>query len=62
MTIEHGGLQRAALDAFAGAVAGGVSRTLVSPLDVIKIRFQVGLPCSSSAIHRLALLLLLMVV
>jgi solute carrier family 25 thiamine pyrophosphate transporter 19 len=35
--------QRALVDTLAGAFAGGVSRTMVSPLDVIKIRFQVSL-------------------
>ena len=34
--------QRALVDTLAGAFAGGVSRTMVSPLDVIKIRFQVS--------------------
>ncbi|GLJ46065.1 hypothetical protein SUGI_0970450 [Cryptomeria japonica] len=36
-------LRRAVVDAMAGAIAGGVSRTITSPLDVIKIRFQVQL-------------------
>uniref|UniRef100_A0A0D6R4U7 Mitochondrial thiamine pyrophosphate carrier 1 n=1 Tax=Araucaria cunninghamii TaxID=56994 RepID=A0A0D6R4U7_ARACU len=36
-------LRRALVDAMAGAIAGGVSRTVTSPLDVIKIRFQVQL-------------------
>lgn len=39
---ESGGqLKRALIDASAGAISGGVSRTVTSPLDVIKIRFQV---------------------
>lgn len=38
---EPGQLKRAAIDATAGAIAGGISRTVTSPLDVIKIRFQV---------------------
>jgi Mitochondrial carrier protein len=33
--------QRVMLDAAAGALAGAVSRVIVGPLDVIKIRFQV---------------------
>ncbi|CAI5529243.1 unnamed protein product [Closterium sp. Naga37s-1] len=36
-------LPRPVLDAVAGAVSGGVARLVVSPLDVIKIRFQVQL-------------------
>ena len=35
-------LPRAAVDAMAGAVAGAAARMVVSPLDVIKIRFQVS--------------------
>jgi hypothetical protein len=35
-------MHRAIADAIAGTLAGGVSRTIVSPLDVIKIRFQAG--------------------
>ncbi|CAI5989081.1 unnamed protein product [Closterium sp. NIES-64] len=39
-------LPRPVLDAVAGAVSGGVARLVVSPLDVIKIRFQVPpAPC-----------------
>jgi hypothetical protein len=38
---EPGQLKRALIDATAGAIAGGISRTVTSPLDVIKIRFQV---------------------
>jgi len=34
-------LRRALIDASAGAISGGISRTVTSPLDVIKIRFQV---------------------
>lgn len=46
---QHEGtnMQRAAVDAVAGVVAGGVSRSIVSPLDVIKIRFQVQFPTFS---------------
>ena len=38
---EPGQLKRAFIDATAGAIAGGISRSVTSPLDVIKIRFQV---------------------
>uniref|UniRef100_A0A0A0KFI5 Mitochondrial carrier protein n=1 Tax=Cucumis sativus TaxID=3659 RepID=A0A0A0KFI5_CUCSA len=37
---EPGQLKRAMIDSTAGAIAGCVSRTVTSPLDVIKIRFQ----------------------
>ncbi|KAG6431197.1 hypothetical protein SASPL_109274 [Salvia splendens] len=40
---ESGQLKRALIDASAGAISGGISRTVTSPLDVIKIRFQVQL-------------------
>lgn len=40
---ETGQLKRAFIDASAGAISGGISRTVTSPLDVIKIRFQVQL-------------------
>ncbi|XP_038991657.1 mitochondrial thiamine diphosphate carrier 2-like isoform X2 [Hibiscus syriacus] len=50
---EPGQFKRALLDATAGAIAGGISRTATSPLDVIKIRFQVQLePTSSWALIR----------
>ncbi|KAF3456201.1 hypothetical protein FNV43_RR00851 [Rhamnella rubrinervis] len=50
---EPGQLKRAFIDASAGAIAGGISRTVTSPLDVIKIRFQVQLePTSSWALER----------
>ncbi|KAJ6911846.1 mitochondrial thiamine diphosphate carrier 2-like [Populus alba x Populus x berolinensis] len=42
-TEAPGQLKRALIDATAGAIAGGISRTVTSPLDVIKIRFQVQL-------------------
>ncbi|XP_078164851.1 mitochondrial thiamine diphosphate carrier 2-like isoform X2 [Carex rostrata] len=42
-TEESGQLNRALVDTLAGAIAGGISRTVTSPLDVIKIRFQVQL-------------------
>ncbi|KAK7289949.1 hypothetical protein RIF29_04012 [Crotalaria pallida] len=41
-------LKRAMIDASAGAISGGISRTVTSPLDVIKIRFQVQLEPTSS--------------
>ncbi|GMY27712.1 mitochondrial thiamine diphosphate carrier 2-like [Fagus crenata] len=50
---EPGQLKRAVIDATAGAIAGGISRMVTSPLDVIKIRFQVQLePTSSWALLR----------
>ncbi|THU70231.1 hypothetical protein C4D60_Mb08t22830 [Musa balbisiana] len=51
---EPGPLRRALIDSLAGAISGGISRTVTSPLDVIKIRFQVQLePTSSWALlHR----------
>lgn len=39
---EEGQLKRVVIDATAGLIAGAISRTVTSPLDVIKIRFQVG--------------------
>lgn len=49
---EPGHLKRAVIDATAGAISGAISRTATSPLDVIKIRFQVQLePTSSWALH-----------
>ncbi|KAB1214016.1 Mitochondrial thiamine pyrophosphate carrier [Morella rubra] len=50
---EPGQLKRAAIDATAGAIAGGISRTLTSPLDVIKIRFQMSLDLKGSGIVQL---------
>ncbi|KAG9443763.1 hypothetical protein H6P81_015103 [Aristolochia fimbriata] len=50
---EHGQLKRAFIDASAGAFSGAISRTVTSPLDVIKIRFQVQLePTTSWALLR----------
>ncbi|KAK4770912.1 hypothetical protein SAY87_031444 [Trapa incisa] len=45
---ESGKLKRALIEASAGAFAGGISRTVTSPLDVIKIRFQVQLEPTTS--------------
>ncbi|CAO2823975.1 unnamed protein product [Amaranthus hypochondriacus] len=45
---ETGQLKRALIDASAGAIAGAISRTVTSPLDVIKIRFQVQLEPTTS--------------
>lgn len=44
---DSGQLKRALIDASAGAISGGISRTVTSPLDVIKIRFQVQLEPTS---------------
>ncbi|XP_019106268.2 mitochondrial thiamine diphosphate carrier 2 isoform X2 [Beta vulgaris subsp. vulgaris] len=51
---ELGQLKRALIDSSAGAISGAISRTVTSPLDVIKIRFQVQLePTTSWALlHR----------
>ncbi|KAM1923469.1 hypothetical protein ACFX15_021381 [Malus domestica] len=50
---EKGQLKRAVIDTTAGLIAGGISRTVTSPLDVIKIRFQVQLePTTSWALVR----------
>ncbi|KAK1390479.1 Mitochondrial thiamine pyrophosphate carrier [Heracleum sosnowskyi] len=50
---EPGELKQAVINATAGAASGAVSRTVTSPLDVIKIRFQVQLePTSSWALLR----------
>ncbi|XP_057958268.1 mitochondrial thiamine diphosphate carrier 2-like isoform X1 [Malania oleifera] len=51
---EPGQLKRTIIDATAGAISGAVSRTLTSPLDVIKIRFQVQLEPTSTwdLLHR----------
>ncbi|XP_019417983.1 PREDICTED: mitochondrial thiamine pyrophosphate carrier-like isoform X2 [Lupinus angustifolius] len=48
MEKEPSQLRRAAIHASAGAISGGISRTVTSPLDVIKIRFQVQLEPTSS--------------
>ncbi|KAL8168143.1 hypothetical protein V2J09_009642 [Rumex salicifolius] len=45
---EPGQLKRALVDASAGAISGAISRTVTSPLDVIKIRFQVQLEPTTS--------------
>ncbi|GAU11149.1 hypothetical protein TSUD_197730 [Trifolium subterraneum] len=50
---EPSQLKRAIIDSSAGAISGGISRTVTSPLDVIKIRFQVQLePTTSWALLR----------
>ncbi|XP_047957582.1 mitochondrial thiamine diphosphate carrier 2-like isoform X2 [Salvia hispanica] len=50
---EAGQIKRALIDATAGAISGAVSRTVTSPLDVIKIRFQVQLePTTQWALPR----------
>ncbi|XP_021970097.1 mitochondrial thiamine diphosphate carrier 2 [Helianthus annuus] len=40
---EPGQLKRAVIDGTSGLISGAISRTVTSPLDVIKIRFQVQL-------------------
>ncbi|KAI3501905.1 hypothetical protein L1887_29933 [Cichorium endivia] len=45
---EPGQLKRAFIDATAGSISGAISRTVTSPLDVIKIRFQVQLEPTTS--------------
>ncbi|OIW18472.1 hypothetical protein TanjilG_13224 [Lupinus angustifolius] len=50
---EPSQVKRALIDSSAGAISGGISRTVTSPLDVIKIRFQVQLePTSTWALLR----------
>ncbi|XP_074311856.1 mitochondrial thiamine diphosphate carrier 2-like [Silene latifolia] len=50
---ESSQLKRALIDSSAGAISGAISRTVTSPLDVIKIRFQVQLePTTSWALLR----------
>ncbi|KAK9136936.1 hypothetical protein Sjap_007530 [Stephania japonica] len=50
---EPGQIKRAVINSAAGAISGAISRTVTSPLDVIKIRFQVQLePTSSWALQR----------
>ncbi|CAL0301603.1 unnamed protein product [Lupinus luteus] len=48
MEEEPSELRRAVIHASAGAISGGISRSVTSPLDVIKIRFQVQLEPTSS--------------
>ncbi|XP_027338420.1 mitochondrial thiamine diphosphate carrier 2-like isoform X1 [Abrus precatorius] len=48
MGEEPSQLKRALIDSSAGAISGAISRTVTSPLDVIKIRFQVQLEPTSS--------------
>ncbi|KNA24734.1 hypothetical protein SOVF_013170 [Spinacia oleracea] len=45
---EPSQLKRALIDASAGAISGAISRSVTSPLDVIKIRFQVQLEPTTS--------------
>ncbi|GJY72538.1 mitochondrial thiamine diphosphate carrier 2-like protein [Tanacetum coccineum] len=45
---EPGQVKRAVIDATAGSISGAISRTVTSPLDVIKIRFQVQLEPTTS--------------
>ncbi|CAN6853775.1 unnamed protein product [Brassica oleracea] len=45
---DPGQIKRALIDASAGAISGAVSRIVTSPLDVIKIRFQVQLEPTTS--------------
>ncbi|TVU34669.1 hypothetical protein EJB05_16513 [Eragrostis curvula] len=45
---EPSQMRRALVDSLAGAISGGISRTVTSPLDVIKIRFQVQLEPTTS--------------
>uniref|UniRef100_A0ACD5X8W5 Uncharacterized protein n=3 Tax=Avena sativa TaxID=4498 RepID=A0ACD5X8W5_AVESA len=45
---EPSQMRRALVDTLAGAISGGISRTVTSPLDVIKIRFQVQLEPTAS--------------
>ncbi|KAL6613880.1 hypothetical protein ACP70R_036150 [Stipagrostis hirtigluma subsp. patula] len=41
-------MRGALVDALAGAISGGISRTVTSPLDVTKIRLQVQLEPTAS--------------
>ncbi|KAI3713924.1 hypothetical protein L1987_72512 [Smallanthus sonchifolius] len=50
---EPGQLKTAFINAMAGSLSGAISRTVTSPLDVIKIRFQVQLePTTTFALLR----------
>jgi len=49
MEEETSQWKQALINSSAGAISGAISRTVTSPLDVIKIRFQVSFYSSSSS-------------